>query len=71
MAAFDMDFVPQTAAHADSTEVAAYARIASLAWNVHAMETTHMASAKSTPKSTSMAASSTARLRFGCKQTAS
>jgi hypothetical protein len=66
MAEFAVDFAPQTAAHADSAEVAAYAGIADLAWNMHSMETTNVASTKSAP----MADSFTTRLCIGCKHSA-
>jgi hypothetical protein len=66
VAAFATDFVHKTAAHADSTEVAAYVRIAYLAWNMHAMETTNLDSAKSA----SVTASDATRLCIRCKQSA-
>ena len=65
MAQTAMDFVPQTAAHADSVEVIAHVRFACLTSNMHPMETTNMASTKSAP----VTASST-RLGLGCKQAA-
>jgi hypothetical protein len=55
-----MDFVPQTAAHADSIEVIAHVRFACLTSNMHPMETANMPSTKSAP----MTASST-RLGLG------
>jgi hypothetical protein len=43
MAQTAMDFVPQTAAHADSIEVIAHVRFAHLTSNMHPMETTNVA----------------------------
>jgi hypothetical protein len=66
MRAIAINFAREIAAHAASAGVAAHARATYLAWNMRPMEATNVASTKSTP----MTASSTARLRIGCKQTA-
>jgi len=56
----------ETGADVDSAGVAAEARPAYPAWDMHSMETTNVGSTKSAP----MTAPTTTRLRFGCKQTA-
>jgi len=61
-----IDFACETAVHAASAGVAAHARTAYLAWNMHPMEATNVASTKSALTT----ASSTARLRIGYKQAA-
>jgi hypothetical protein len=66
MTAFAVDFVPDTAAHANATEIAAHATIALHAWNMHPMEVTNLGSVTSAQ----MTASATTCLRVGCKQTA-
>jgi len=56
----------KTGTHVDSAGVAADARLVYFVWNMHSVETTDVAPTKSAP----MTASTTARLGFGCKQTA-
>jgi hypothetical protein len=65
MRAIAINFAREIAAHADSAGGAAHARATYLAWNMRPMDATNVASTN-----TLMTASSTARLRIGCKKTA-